>query len=62
MRLVPQNRTVRDLLALTLVKIGVIALIYYACFAAYDGRPVDTIAHLLGPAAAPPQAGQTQGF
>ncbi len=46
-----QNRTAQDLLALTLFKAAAIAVIYYACFAAYDGRPVDAVSHLLGPAA-----------
>jgi hypothetical protein len=46
-----KDRTARDLGILTLVKLAVIIAIYYACFAAYDGRPVDTAAHLLGPAA-----------
>jgi hypothetical protein len=45
-----QDRTARDLLTLTLVKAAVIAAIYFACFAAYYGRPVDTLTHLLGPA------------
>jgi hypothetical protein len=45
-----KDRTVKDLAVLTAIKFAVIAAIYYACFAAYDGRPVDTTAHLLGPA------------
>jgi hypothetical protein len=44
------DRTARDLLLLTLVKAAAIAIVYYACFAAYDGRPVDAVAHFLGPA------------
>ncbi len=40
---------IRDLSLLSVVKLLLIALIYYALFAAYDGRPVDTAAHLLGP-------------
>jgi hypothetical protein len=55
------DRTVRDLVVLTLVKASAIAIIYYACFAAYDGRPVDAISHLLGPASpAPPLTGEPQ--
>lgn len=44
----------KDLLLLTLVKAAAIAVIYYACFAAYDGRPVDTVSHLLGPSSPMP--------
>jgi hypothetical protein len=49
-----RDRTAKDLLLLTLVKAAAIAAIYYLCFAAYDGRPVDAVSHLLGP------AGETQ--
>lgn len=45
-----KNRTARDLGLLTLAKLAVIVAIYYACFAAYDDKPVDTATHLLGPA------------
>jgi hypothetical protein len=41
---------IRDLSILTVVKIAIIAAIYFTLFAAYDGRPVDTASHLLGPA------------
>jgi hypothetical protein len=44
-----KDRTARDLACLTAIKVGVILVIYWALFAAYDGRPVDTAAHLLGP-------------
>jgi hypothetical protein len=44
-----KDTIIRDLSLVTLAKIALIALIYYACFAAYDGRPVDTASHLLGP-------------
>jgi len=54
------DRTAKDLLLLTLVKITVIAAIYYLCFAAYDGRPVDAITHLLGPPGAVPHLNQGQ--
>jgi hypothetical protein len=47
-----KDRTAKDLAVLTAIKFAVIAVIYYACFAAYDGRPLDTAAHLLGPAPA----------
>jgi hypothetical protein len=49
-----KDRTSRDLLLLSLVKLAAIVAIYYLCFAAYDGRPVDAVSHLLGPASAPP--------
>jgi len=52
-----QDRTGKDLLLLTLVKITVIAVIYYLCFAAYDGRPVDTVSHMLGPSIVTPHLG-----
>jgi len=48
-----RNPIARDLGVLTVVKVAVIAIIYFALFAAYDGRPVDTAAHLLGPATPP---------
>lgn len=51
-----RDRTAKDLLLLTVAKVGVIALIYYVCFAAYDGRPVDTVSHLLGPPVLTPQS------
>jgi hypothetical protein len=35
-----RDRTAKDLLLLSLVKVAAIAAIYYLCFAAYDGRPV----------------------
>jgi hypothetical protein len=38
-----------DLSLLTVIKLIVIAAIYFALFAAYDGKPVDTATHLLGP-------------
>ncbi len=41
---------IRDLSILTVVKIAIIAVIYFTLFAGYDGRHVDTAAHLLGPA------------
>jgi hypothetical protein len=44
-----KDAIIRDLSVATFVKIALIALIYYVCFAAYDGRPVDTASHLLGP-------------
>jgi hypothetical protein len=44
------NPIIRDLGLATLAKIAAIAVIYWACFAVYDGRPVDTATHLLGPA------------
>jgi hypothetical protein len=47
-----RDRTAKDLLLLSLVKVAAIAAIYYLCFAAYDGRPVDAVSHLLGPAGA----------
>ncbi len=47
-----RDRTARDLAVMTLVKCAAIGVIYYACFAAYDGRPINTMAHLLGPAPA----------
>jgi hypothetical protein len=47
-----KDRTARDLGLLTLVKLAVIVAIYYACFAAYNERPLDTASHLLGPPAA----------
>jgi hypothetical protein len=54
-----RNPIARDLGVLTVVKVAVIAIIYFALFAAYDGRPVDTATHLLGPATPPinPQRG-----
>jgi hypothetical protein len=54
-----QDRTAKDLVLLTLVKAAAIAIIYYACFAAYDGQPIDTVTHLLGPSSvnAAPQKG-----
>ncbi len=52
------DRTAKDLLLLSLVKVAAIAAIYYLCFAAYDGRPVDAVSHLLGPAGAMPQLKQ----
>jgi hypothetical protein len=45
-----KDRTVKDLATVTALKVTLIAVIYYACFSAYDGRPVDTATHLLGPA------------
>jgi hypothetical protein len=61
-----QDRTVRDLGVLTVVKLAVIALIYAACFARYDKPATDTAAHLLGPAghaaAVPAPQPQPQGF
>jgi hypothetical protein len=45
-----KHHMIRDLTLLSVVKILLIALIYYTLFAPYDGRPVDTAAHLLGPA------------
>ncbi len=56
----PMDRTARDLLLLSLVKAAAIAAIYYLCFAAYDGRPVDAVSHLLGPAGAVPSLKQGQ--
>lgn len=50
MNLLPVDRTGRDLAWLTIAKLAVILLIYIALFAGYDGRPVDTTSHLLGPA------------
>ncbi len=44
-----KDAIIRDLSVATFVKIALIALIYYVCFVAYDGRPVDTASHLLGP-------------
>jgi hypothetical protein len=55
-----RDRTAKDLLLLTLVKAAVIVAIYYLCFAAYDGRPVDAVSHLLGPAGPEPQFNQGQ--
>lgn len=52
-----RDRTAKDLLLLTVVKVAVIALIYHFCFAAYDGQPADTVSHLLGPAGLTPQSG-----
>jgi hypothetical protein len=49
-----EDQTVRDLLVITLVKAAAITLIYYACFAAYDGRSVDAVSHLLGPSGITP--------
>jgi hypothetical protein len=43
------DRTIRDLGVLTVVKVAVIAALYFALFARYDGRKLDTAAHLLGP-------------
>jgi hypothetical protein len=45
-----RNRIAQDLSLLTVIKLIVIAAIYFALFAAYDGKPVDTASHLLGPA------------
>jgi hypothetical protein len=45
---------------LTLVKGAAIAAIYYLCFASYDGRPIDTDSHLLGPPAGALQLQQGQ--
>ncbi len=56
----PMDRTARDLLLLSLVKAAAIAAIYYLCFAAYDGRPVDAVSHLLGPAGTVPSLKQGQ--
>jgi len=47
-----KDAIIRDLSVVTLIKIVLILAIYYACFAAYDGHPVDTASHLLGPAPA----------
>jgi hypothetical protein len=55
-----KDRTAKDLLLLSLVKAAAIAAIYYLCFAAYDGRPVDAVSHLLGPAGAASQLKQGQ--
>ncbi len=55
-----KDRTARDLGLLTLVKLAVIVAIYYVCFAAYDNRPIDTAAHLLGPDSARTQLTQGQ--
>ena len=52
-----RDRTAKDLLLLTLVKIGVIVGIYHFCFAAFDGRPVDAASHLLGSSVEPPRPG-----
>jgi hypothetical protein len=59
-----EHRTARDLLVLTILKAAAIAAIYYTCFAAYDGRPVDTVSHLLGPAGPAPHfnAETRQGY
>jgi hypothetical protein len=54
------DRTVKDLLLLSLVKVAAIVAIYYLCFAGYDGRPVDAVSHLLGPAGAAPALKQGQ--
>jgi hypothetical protein len=48
-----KNHMVRDLSLLSLIKIGLIAVIYYALFAPYDGKPADLGIHLLGPVPAP---------
>jgi hypothetical protein len=45
-----KNHVVRDLSLLSLVKIALIAVIYYILFAPYDGKQVDAAAHMLGPA------------
>lgn len=55
-----RDRTAKDLLLLTLVKAAAIAAIYYLCFAAYDGRPVDAVSHLLGPSPVMPHLNQGQ--
>jgi hypothetical protein len=55
-----KDRTAKDLLLLSLVKAAAIAAIYYLCFAAYDGRPVVAVSHLLGPAGAASQLKQGQ--
>ncbi len=44
-----KDRIIKELGLITLVKFALIAAVYYACFAAYDGRPIDTAAHILGP-------------
>jgi hypothetical protein len=44
-----KDRTVMDLALLTAIKCAAIAIVYYACFAAYDGRKLDTVSHLMGP-------------
>jgi hypothetical protein len=44
------DRTAKDLTILTVIKLAAIAVIYFALFAPYNGRPVDTLTHLLGPA------------
>jgi hypothetical protein len=41
---------VRDLAMLTIAKVAILLIIYIALFANYDGRPIDTASHLLGPA------------
>jgi hypothetical protein len=53
-------RMVRDLSLLTVAKLAVIAVIYYACFAAFAGRPVDAVSHLLGPPGRTPQFNANQ--
>ncbi len=54
-----------DLAMLTVIKLAVLAVIYYACFAAYDGRKLDTASHLLGPLSslnAPASTGLNRGL
>ena len=41
-----------DLVILTAIKLAAIATLYFVLFAPYDGRPVDTLTHLLGAAPA----------
>jgi hypothetical protein len=48
--LVPRDPIVRDLAMLTIAKLAILIIIYIAFFANYDGRPIDTASHLLGPA------------
>jgi hypothetical protein len=43
------DRTAKDLTILTAIKLAAIAVIYFALFAPYSARPVDTLTHLLGP-------------
>ena len=44
-----KNRMARDLSLLTVAKLAVIAVIYFALFAAYNGKHVDMARHFLGP-------------
>jgi len=57
-----KDATARDLALLTIAKIAILTAIYFAFFASYDGRPVDTAAHLLGPASQTLTATNSRGY